>query len=70
MGMIDQDTLSQAITRQVLTLQNNLIKANETLEQRVIGRTRELEQAYKKLAELSALKTNFISNISHELRTP
>jgi len=70
MGLIDQHTLDQAITRQILILQNNLIQANETLEQRVKERTAELEIAYKKLSELSLLKANFISNISHELRTP
>lgn len=70
MGLIDQNMLDQAITRQILQLQNNLIKANETLEQRVKKRTEELEIAYKKLSGLSVLKANFISNISHELRTP
>jgi two-component system, sensor histidine kinase and response regulator len=70
MGLIDQKALDQAITRQILQLQTNLIMANETLEQRVKERTQELEVANKKLSELAELKANFISNISHELRTP
>ncbi len=69
-GIIDQQTLDQAITQQILKLQNSLKEANETLEKRVQQRTAELEAAYKKLSELSDLKANFISNISHELRTP
>jgi len=70
MGLIDQQTLDQAITQQILKLQNSLKEANETLEKRVQQRTAELEAAYKKLSELNDLKANFISNISHELRTP
>jgi signal transduction histidine kinase len=70
MGFVDQATLDQAITQQILKLQNGLKDANETLERRVQERTAELEAAYKKLSELNDLKSNFIANISHELRTP
>lgn len=70
MGMIDQTTLDQSITQQILILQNSLRDANANLERKVQERTAELEIAYKKLSELNVLKANFISNISHELRTP
>ncbi|HEY46372.1 MAG TPA: PAS domain S-box protein [Anaerolineae bacterium] len=42
----------------------------ETLEQRVLERTRELEEANEMLMELDKLKSDFVSNVSHELRTP
>ncbi|KAF0111588.1 MAG: Integral membrane sensor signal transduction histidine kinase [Chloroflexi bacterium] len=70
MGFIDRPTLDQAVTNQILKLQNALQQSNQTLERRVQERTAELEKAYQKLSELTKLKVNFISNISHELRTP
>lgn len=42
----------------------------ETLEQRVVERTRELEEANARLQELDRLKSKFITDVSHELRTP
>lgn len=70
MGFIDRATLDRAVTNQIIKLQKALQQANQTLEKRVQQRTAELEKAYQKLAELNKLKNNFVSNISHELRTP
>ncbi len=70
MGLISRRQLDQLITEQIVKLRNALQRANEDLELRVQQRTAELEAAYKKLSELSQLKSNFIANISHEFRTP
>ncbi|GGF85623.1 ATP-binding protein [Alteromonas lipolytica] len=45
-------------------------QANKKLEEQVASRTKELETARDKALEVSTLKTNFISTISHEMRTP
>ena len=70
LGLVDQEVLDQVITEQILQLQTALQQANEELEERVLERTSELEQALNRLSELNQLKSEFISNVSHELKTP
>lgn len=42
----------------------------DELEQRVAERTAELEAAYRHLQVLARVKDEFVSNVSHELKTP
>ncbi len=50
--------------------ENKLKELNESLEYKVIERTKQLEKSNKELARANELKSKFIANMSHELRTP
>lgn len=70
LGLIAKAQLDRAITEQIVQLRTALQSANQHLEERVLQRTAELEEALNKLSESNQIKANIISNISHELRTP
>lgn len=68
--LIDRRSLDHAVTEQIIQLRTALEDANRFLERRVQERTAELQEALRKLSELSQMKANFVANVSHELRTP
>lgn len=77
LNIITPATRDAVITELILQLRSalqeanqNLLEANQQLEQRVQARTAELQRAMVKLAEVNQLKANIVANISHELRTP
>jgi signal transduction histidine kinase/ActR/RegA family two-component response regulator len=50
--------------------QEALRHSNANLEERVVEKTRELEEKNQKLKEAARLKDEFLATLSHELRTP
>ena len=50
--------------------EKRLKELNENLENKVIERTKQLEESNKQLRRANELKSKFIANMSHELRTP
>ena len=70
LNLLTKQEIDQAVTEQIIHLRNALEEANRMLESRVEERTAALQEALRKLSEMSQMKANFVSNISHELRTP
>ena len=57
-------------TRELASVNAELARLNESLEERVSERTRELERSEAALREASAQKDEFLAVLAHELRNP
>ncbi|MHB1661790.1 MAG: response regulator [bacterium] len=68
-GIIGTIGISKDISERKLQ-EKKLKELNENLENKVIERTKQLEESNKELLRANELKSKFIANMSHELRTP
>jgi len=67
-GKLEQSFQDTAITIKLLIDDKNNL--NNSLDQKVITRTNELEVAKQKAEEATKVKSEFLANMSHEIRTP
>jgi signal transduction histidine kinase len=63
-------TSFRAMVARVAARENDLRQLNLDLEKRVAERTQDLHQALARERELGEMKSNFVSLVSHEFRTP
>ncbi len=73
LGDPELDQLGLAFNQMAEELSKNrahLLKTNDSLEQIVQERTKELETANRSLGDADRLRRRFFADISHELRTP
>ncbi len=66
----DVETLSARNLAQQQEQQQILARQNEALEQQVAERTQKLRQQANQLQELDQVKSRFVTNLTHEFRTP
>jgi len=67
----EEEVLARVRTHlKIVFLQRQLKAHNENLEELVAKRTQQLTRAHERLKELDRLKDDFLSMISHEIRTP
>ena len=65
--LVDMIPLIFAVSYYFIGVRSDELNSERKL---VLKRTKELEEAYRKLKKLDRHKDNFLSNVSHELRTP